>query len=95
MANLSKILIGAAICSSSTLAFANSNNLYHQPGFLIGIDGGYGYFSSPEQQYPNDYNNEYDVYNSNSDIGDYVWGAHIGYDFKIKSIIMYKCQNSY
>lgn len=97
--NFFKILTGAAICAASTVAFASNDNFnsttsYAKPGFSVGIDGGYGYLSSPEASYPNGYNGEmsgfpmplqiYYHYTDNAEIGDFVWGAHIGYDFKIK-----------
>jgi len=82
--SFSKFLTGIAVCSFSVMAFANSNpTSFAKDGFSVGIDGGYGYLSSPEEPYPNNYTNENDVYSSDTEIGDYVWGLHIGYDFKI------------
>lgn len=95
--NLSKIFLGIAVCAASTVAIANGSNFQSTPsssfakqGFIIGVDGGYGHLSTPEAAYPNDQTYTDDVTNitykdtSDSDIGDWVWGAHIGYDFKVR-----------
>jgi hypothetical protein len=60
MKEFSKILAFAAISAASSVALANGDG-YHHPllkeGFIVGIDGGYGYLSTPEAIYPNNYNN--------------------------------------
>lgn len=89
--NFYKLLTGVAICAASTVAFANGDNYhstgksYAKPGFSVGIDGGYGYMSSPEETYPNNYtvDEEY-KYTSDADVGDYTWGVHVAYDFKVR-----------
>jgi hypothetical protein len=90
MRNFSKILAFAAISAASTVAYAGGDPYHHNHmmadgGFVFGIDGGYGYLSTPEAAYPNNFINEETYkYTSSVDAGDYVWGVHVGYDFRIK-----------
>jgi hypothetical protein len=92
--NFYKILTGVVVCAASTVAFANGDNFnsgksYAKPGLSFGIEGGYGYMSTPEATYPNDYAyDEVYKYTSSTDTGDSVWGVHVAYDFKIKPNVL-------
>lgn len=95
MSNFSKILLGAAVCAASTVAFASGDSYgrgtepFIKGGWSIGIDGGYGYISSPEANYPNDYHfDDAYIYSSFADVGDWVWGAHIARDFKVSTNLL-------
>ena len=90
MRNFSKILAFAAISAASTVAYAGGDPYHHNHmmadgGFVFGVDAGYGYLSTPEETYPNNYtyNSTY-KYSADTDAGDYVWGAHVGYDIRVK-----------
>lgn len=91
----SKILMGTIICAASTVAFASgdsynrSTGSFIKDGWSIGIDGGYGYLSSPEAFYPNDFSvatdGTVDTYTASAEVGDWVWGVHIARDFRIST----------
>lgn len=70
---------------------------YAKGGFSIGIDGGWGNLAGPEQMYPTSYYGDGIIlepfqaipahikYTNDTDVGDWVYGAHIGYDFVVNS----------
>jgi len=105
MTNFHKFLISTfATFAISASALANgyiptSTPSYAQPGFIIGVDTGYGYVHSPESVYPSDstftLDNASINYGSTNDIGHWVWGAHVGYDFSVLSNFLFGCELGY
>jgi hypothetical protein len=60
-------------------------------GLEIGVEGGYGIlgtpendlFDSPDFSTNNSYSTQTALFDQSHDIGDFVWGVHVGYNFKI------------
>jgi hypothetical protein len=101
--NLSKVMIG--VCAVSNVALANGGlgfggdytptDSYAKGGFVVGIDGGYGYLNSPDPVYPKDFSILPVSYDQDNSSGHFVWGAHIGYDFKVLQNFLFGCELGY
>jgi hypothetical protein len=91
MKNHIKVLTGLAICVSVTAAYANGDiqTSYAKPGFVVGLEGGWGNLNTPDPVYPRGFILPFDTatvyFNKDHDIGDFMWGAHVGYDFQTGS----------
>jgi hypothetical protein len=88
-----RVLTGLAICASaSAYAMGEYAPAYFKPGFVLGVDGGYGFLNTPDKMYPGDFTlvnpmpNGGNVWNlvldQHQNIGSFIWGVHAGYDFQ-------------
>ena len=116
---MKKIVLALSALGLLSTAFANGGYMpapcpvQDLTGFLIGIEGGYGYLGTSETNLynqPNFYNvstsflrNQIpsitttisNTYNESHKIGDFVWGAHIGYDFQFRPDILLGVEAGY
>jgi hypothetical protein len=96
MNNYVKVLTGLAICASAS-AYASGDYMpsYAKAGFVVGVEGGYGFLNTPNPTYPKDFTYQINpdtiygvtipglraTYEKTNDIGSFMWGVHAGYDF--------------
>jgi hypothetical protein len=55
MQKIVRILTGLAICASASAYAMGEAPAYFKPGFVLGVDGGYGFLNTPDQIYPKDF----------------------------------------
>jgi hypothetical protein len=98
MQKIIRVLTGLAICATASAYAMGEAPAYFKPGFVLGVDGGYGFLNTPDPIYPKGFTfpttgtatidqTTYDTvttvtFKEHNNIGDFVWGVHGGYDWQ-------------